>query len=401
MTHRAGSASSERNIRDLPRFRTPRRALCPGRGARAPGHHPAHPHPGRDAAGLPVRARRPGSWPHRLGQDLRLPAAPGGAPDRRAAPSRGASAPLSHPRPHARARLAARRLAQAARGGRGTAQRRRLRRGGPEPAGEGSRRRYRRARRVPRPTPGPHGPGACRPRRHRGHRHRRGRPHGRHGLPADGPQDPRQDAAQGSADAVLRDPRLGREQARQAVPARARHPLGGPGFEPRRHHGAPRARGGARGTLRRAARSRRRPRTHHHVHAHQVRREEPRPQAQRSRGGRRRSARQPLAERAHPEPRGLRHRRGHHDGLHRHRRPRHPRGRSGPRGPCRSARRAQGVPAPLRSHRPRGRVRHRDHGPDPGAEARRERSDAQGRHQAHRPPAGEPRLHRAHAARPR
>ena len=55
---------------------------CPDPGQA--GHHHPHSHPGRDAARHPRRPRRARPWPHRLRQDVRLPAA-AGRPARRAA----------------------------------------------------------------------------------------------------------------------------------------------------------------------------------------------------------------------------------------------------------------------------------------------------------------------------
>ena len=64
-------------------------------------------------------------------------------------------------------------------------------------------------------------------------------------------------------------------------------------------------------------------------------------------------------------------------GRHRHRRPRHPRGRHRSGHPRRPARRAQGLPAPLRPDRPGRRQRHRDNPADPRTVGRRAHADAQ------------------------
>ena len=77
-----------------------------------------------------------------------------------------------------------------------------------------------------------------------------------------------------------------------------------------------------------------------------------------------RAARQPVAERPHPQPRRVLHRHGDHAGGHRHRGARHPRRRRRPRRARRPAGRAQGVPAPLR---PYGARRQRGHRRDPDA----------------------------------
>ena len=67
-----------------------------------------------------------------------------------------------------------------------------------------------------------------------------------------------------------------------------------------------------------------------------------------------RTARQPEAGRQVAEPRRVQLRRGAGHGRHRHRRPRHPRRRDRPGHPRRSARRAQGLRAPLWPHRAGG-----------------------------------------------
>ena len=77
-----------------------------------------------------------------------------------------------------------------------------------------------------------------------------------------------------------------------------------------------------------------------------------------------RAARQPRAERPDPQHGGLPLRQGHHAGRHRHRRPRHPRRRRGPGRARRPAGRAQGLSAPLGSHRAGRCRRHGGHADD-------------------------------------
>ena len=110
------------------------------------------------------------------------------------------------------------------------------------------------------------------------------------------------------------------------------------------------------------------------------------PTAQRPRRADGRAARQPVPERAHAQPLRLRQRLRHHAGGHGHRRPRHPRRRREPRRARGPACRAQGVPAPFRSHGSRGCRGHGRHADAGRAGEGRPRADPQGRHQADRQP---------------
>ena len=101
-----------------------------------------------------------------------------------------------------------------------------------------------------------------------------------------------------------------------------------------------------------AGRPGRRARPDARLHPHQARREEADPAAGRRGRAGRRAARQPGAERPHPQPLRVLRRQRHDAGRDRHRGPRHPRRRRGAGHPRRPAGRAQGVPAPLRPHRP-------------------------------------------------
>ena len=111
----------------------------------------------------------------------------------------------------------------------------------------------------------------------------------------------------------------------------------------------------------------------HPVHAHQAHREEARAAAHRTGHPLGRPARQPLAARARPQPRGILV--GCREGARRDgcRRPRRARRRRRTRHPRRPADRAQGVPAPLRPHGPRRRRGCRRHprAARPGARCRR------------------------------
>ena len=90
----------------------------------------------------------------------------------------------------------------------------------PQVAALQARRRHR--RRLPRPARGPDRSGPLHPRRHPGHRPRRGRPHGRPRLPARRTPDPRPDAEGRPAPAVLRHPRQGDRHPGPSVPATTR-----------------------------------------------------------------------------------------------------------------------------------------------------------------------------------
>ena len=216
------------------RAREPR--VRPGR----PVHHRPHSHPGSHAARLPRRARRARPRPHRLRQDLCLPAAAGGpAPGwstrwPAAYPSGLAARP--DPGPDARARRPDRRRPQAAGSGGRAAHPDHLRRCRPGPAGQRPEGRRRHRGRLPRPARGPHRPGPLQARRRRGHRPRRGRPHGRPRLPARRTPPAVPHARRRPADAVLGHPRQGDRRARPPVPEPAEDPPGrlGPGDRSRR-----------------------------------------------------------------------------------------------------------------------------------------------------------------------
>ena len=168
------------------------RARPQGRDRRRPrgaGHRRAVSRPGRDHRGRPRRARRLRQGQDRIGQDARV--RPSGHPDHP-----GLEARPPHrlgARPDARARQAGRRRAEPDRQADRRARRRVLRRhldGPPDPQplapdrGRG---------RDSGPADRPARAGRARPRPDRDPHHRRGRPHGRHGLPAPG----RMDHAQG------------------------------------------------------------------------------------------------------------------------------------------------------------------------------------------------------------
>ena len=96
-----------------------------------------------------------------------------------------------------------------------------------------------------------------------------------------------------------------------------------------------------------------------------------------------RPARQPVAGPARPQP-GVVLRRLHPGaGGHRRRRPRHPRGRHRPRRARGPSHRAQGLPAPLRSHRPCRRQGPGRHCDPPRPVPRRGLDDPPGRHPPH------------------
>ena len=215
-------------------FRTLRLSFAdlgvPARPRRRPQgarHHHAHPDPGRHAARLARRPRRARPRPHRLRQDLRVPAArssPG-------SPSPAGRAVRGKPRalilaPTRELVGQIERGADPARRDRGADHPHRLRRRRPEPAGAGAAPRRRHRGRLPRPARGPDPAGPLRPRRRRGHRARRGRPHGRPRLPARRTPAARRDPEAGPAAALLRDARQGRQRPGQAVPPPAGDPRG-------------------------------------------------------------------------------------------------------------------------------------------------------------------------------
>ena len=147
--------------------------------------------------------------------------------------------------------------------------------------------------------------GTCVARRRHHHGDRRGRPDGRHGLPAAGPAHPRPDAVRRSAAAVLRHPRRRRPHARPALPHRSGDPLDRAADRRRRHDGAPPA---ARRRARQEPRRRRdrRPRgPHDHVRPHEARRRPAGQAAAPGRRRRRRAARRQGAERPQPGDRGV------------------------------------------------------------------------------------------------
>ena len=155
-----------------------------------------------------------------------------------------------------RARGAGARRARAARSRHRRQDRRHLRRRTARPPDRHPRARRRPRRRHPGPAARPDRATVLRPVEDRGHRARRGRPHGRHGLPARRQPDPRHDAGRLAATAVLGHPRRRRRQAGPPVPHRPGRPRRRPGRVARHHDGAPRAGGPQRAEDRRARRDR-------------------------------------------------------------------------------------------------------------------------------------------------
>ena len=151
--------------------------------------HRTVPHPVRRHPRRPRRPRRRRPRAHRLGQDARLRSAA-----RRPAAS-GAASPAHRPRarPDPRAGRADHQRAAPVRAPAPPRRRVRVRRGGLRPAAQGPRRRRRARRGMPRPARGPDPVRSRVTRRRRPGRRRRGRPHGRHGLPPRGSAHPRAD----------------------------------------------------------------------------------------------------------------------------------------------------------------------------------------------------------------
>ena len=147
-------------------------------------HRERLPDSGCDAAGFAGRPGRTRPRPHRLRQDLRLPAAGGRPPGEQLDASPGRSPARPDPGPHPRTRRTDRRRAGAVGQGHepalGHHLRWRRRAATDRQAAGGRRHRHR----LPRPARGPHAVPPRRPVRGGDHRARRGRPHGRSRLPA-------------------------------------------------------------------------------------------------------------------------------------------------------------------------------------------------------------------------
>src|SRR5690625_4770205 len=162
-------------------LRRSRRFLLAARRSPRRRHHHSHPHPVGHAARRPVRARRAGPRPDRLGQDVRVlpPAGQQAGRERiRARPPHAQRPARAHPGPDPRTRPADRRDPRPAGPRRGTADHRDLRRRPPGPAGGRPRPRRRHRGGLPGPPRGPHGAEAHPPRRRGGQRPGRGGPHG-------------------------------------------------------------------------------------------------------------------------------------------------------------------------------------------------------------------------------
>ena len=193
--------------------RLPGRPCSARRRADQAGHRRALPHPGRRAAGRAGRPRRARPRPHRQREDHRVLAA-AGRPTLREARR---PAPRSPPRAGAgsdpRAGDADRGRARPDRLGGRPERHHDLRRRLAEAAGGRAARRRRHRRGLPRPARGPALAARPHARGHRDHGARRGRPHGRHGLPAR--RHPHHDphAGAGAAPALQRDAGQRRGQA--------------------------------------------------------------------------------------------------------------------------------------------------------------------------------------------
>ena len=142
---------------------------------------------------------------------------------------KAAPAPAQGPRarPHPRAGLAGAGPAHRPVLGhqdRGARHLRRRRHGAPD---EGARQGRRDRRRHPRPPQGPPRARVAPPRRRQPRRHRRGRPHGRHGLPPRGAPAPRHDEQEAPDDALLRHARRRRRRAGAQLPDEPGPPRGG------------------------------------------------------------------------------------------------------------------------------------------------------------------------------
>ncbi len=346
-----------RSFHDVPDFRRPRRARPPHRCSRRPGQERALPDSGRHPARHPRRPRRARSREDRLGQDPRLLAAARRAPRGEDRPPSGSQAPRARARPHPRAREPDRRGHQAPRRGVPADHDDRLRRRQPEASGRRSRRGCRHPRRVPRAPRGPDRSGLREPGRCRDHGARRGRPHGRPRLPSRCHAPAVAHARRRSAPAVLGDAGQRRRQAGEALSAQRGAALGRRGALARRRDDAPRVRARRRrcqeGPRADARLGHRAP---HPVHAHQAPGQEAGEAADRRRHSVGRSARQPVAAAARPQPRRLRRRPRQGARRDRRGRPRCARRRRRAGRARRPARRAQGLPAPLGPYRPR---RHR------------------------------------------
>ncbi len=239
-----------------------------------------------------------------------------------------------------------------------------------QPPGRRAEPRRRPADRHPRPAHRPHRPAHLRPLRGLRDRARRGRPDGRHGLPAAGAADPRPDPGRRAAAAVLGHPRRCGGHAGQPVPGRPGHPLDRLGHRAGVDHGAPRADGGHRGEAAGDQRDRGPGRAHDPVRAHQARRRPAGEGVAPQRHRRRRAARRQGAERAQPGDRRVQGRADAGPGGDRRGRPRHPRRRRQPGRARRPAGRPEGLPAPRRAHRAGRRLGHRGDHRDPAGAGR-------------------------------
>ena len=240
----------------------------------------AVPDPGGDAARRAGRPRHPRAGADRLRQDAGLLPADGrpagGRPDRGGPAARaGAGADPGTGDSGAGG-------PDAARARDGAAGRDHLRRCLAAPAGSRAQPPYGHRRRLPGPSRGPDRAGVLRPRRRRGHRHRRGRSDGRPGIPPDRPAAARGDARRRAADAVLRHPGQRDRRARPAFPHRPRAALGGRELLPRRYR-APRDHDQPGAPARRPRRAGRRRQAIAGLHPDQARRGAARPPAHRRR----------------------------------------------------------------------------------------------------------------------
>ena len=186
-------------------------------------------------------------------------------------------------------------------------------------------------------------------------RPRRGRPDGRHGLPARRHRADGQDPARRPAPVVLGDAGQGRADAGPPVPHRPGRALGGPDHRVHQHHDAPRAAHRAEAEVHDHGRDRGPAWPHDPVRPHpEGRRPGDQPAARGRRAGRG-AARRPVPEPPQPGHRRVPLRPLPRPGRHRRRGPGHPRRRRHAGPARRPAGRPQGLPAPRRTHRPRRR----------------------------------------------
>ena len=162
---------------------------------------------GRDLSG-----RAPTGSGKTLAFGIPLVARIGRAAPKQPARSRARADPRARRPGVRRARLAGARAEAARRGG--------VRRRGVRTAAQSAAQRRRRRGGVPGTSHRPAGAGGSAPRRGRGRRRRRGRPHGRHGLPSRGPATARPHARDAPDAALLGDPRRCSRYPDSPVPAR-------------------------------------------------------------------------------------------------------------------------------------------------------------------------------------